>query len=117
MEQIVQTGAGLLAESVAFDKRTDEVDDSGNYVGAWVEQFATRAQFIWLRGGEAVNAERLQSRQPLIVRIRKSAAALLVDADYRIRNMRTGHEYQIRTVTPDVSRGMVDIMAEAGVAI
>ena len=110
-------GAGLLYERVAFDKRIDEVDDSGNYVGAWVEMFTTRAQFIWLRGSEAVTAERLQSRQPLIVRIRKSAAALLVDADYRLRNMRTGHEYQIRTVTPDVSRGMIDIMAEAGVAV
>ena len=117
MEQIVQSGAGLLAERIAFDQRAYEEDEYGNYVAEWVEQFTTRAQFIWLRGGEAVNAERLQSRQPLIVRIRKSQAAMLVDADYRIRNLRTGHEYQIRTVTPDVSRGMIDIMAEAGVAV
>jgi hypothetical protein len=62
-------------------------------------------------------AARLENRQPIVVRIRTSAVALLVDNDYRMRNLRSGEEYQIRTVTPDQSRAMIDILVESGVAI
>lgn len=117
MEQIALSGAGLLQERVAFDKRSEATDEYGNYVAAWVEQFSTRAQFIPLRGTESVMAARLENRQPVIVRIRRSAAAELVDNDWRMRDLRTGEEYQIRTVTPDVSRGMIDILTETGVAV
>jgi head-tail adaptor len=111
------TGAGHLYEHIAFDKRIDFDDGMGNYVADWEEQFQTHAQFIYLRGGEAVMAAKLASHQPIVVRIRKSAAALLVTGDYRCRNVRTGHEYNIRTITPDVSRGWLDVLVEAGVAV
>lgn len=115
MEPIVQSGAGLLYDKVAFDQRVSHDDGYGNQVDEWVEQFTRRAQLIYLRGSESVLAERLESRQPVVVRIRKSADTMRINEDWQMRNARTGEALNIRTVSYDVSRGMIDLLCETGV--
>ena len=55
--------AGDLVEAVAFDKREagnpDSPADYGTTVTDWVQQFAARAHFRFLRAGEAVQAATL----------------------------------------------------------
>lgn len=110
-------GAGPLIELVAFDKR-DAVDDGyGNTVaGPFVEQFRLHAAFIDLRGSETVMAARLQSRATKVVRVRASDQARQIGEDWQARDVRRGTEFNIRTITNDVSRAYIDLLVEYGVA-
>lgn len=116
MDAITQTASGLLYERIAFDQRIEESDGMGNTVDTWLEEFQCRAQFMFLRGSETVMAARLESRQPIVVRIRASADAMRVSPEWRMRNVRSGEEYNIRTITYDRSRGLLDLLVESGVA-
>jgi head-tail adaptor len=117
MEKINQTGAGLLEQMVAFDKRIDEEDEYGNVVAGWAEQFQDYAAFVYLRGSESVMAARLDSREPMLVRIRTSANARLIDTDWQMRDLRDDDKpYNIRDVSWDNNRAMVDLLVEGGVA-
>lgn len=117
MEKINQTGAGLLEQSVAFDKRVDSEDEYGNMVAGFVEQFQDYAAFVYLRGSESVMAARLESREPVLVRIRMSDNARQIDTDWQMRDLRDDNKpYNIRDVTWDNNRAMVDLLVEGGVA-
>lgn len=108
--------AGRLIQRVAFDKR-DLVDDGyGNMVGDWAEQFKTRAEYIFGRGDESVMAARLEGRSPMIVRIRKSNAAKAIATDWQMRDLADGTAYNVRDVTWDNSRAVIDLLVEGGVA-
>ena len=110
-------GAGQLIELVAFDKRAPVDDGYGNQVaGDFVEQFQRRAAFILMRGSEPVTAARLQSRQPLIVRIRADAEGEQITSDWQCRDVRKGTLFNIRTVTRDPSREWIEMLVEFGVA-
>ena len=112
MERLNQTGAGLLEQKVAFDKRAMVDDGYGNEVsGDWVEQFQARAQFMFMRGSEQVMAARLDSREPMLVRIRMSAAAREIGNDWQMRDMHGGGKpYNVRDITWDNNRAVVDIL-------
>lgn len=115
MEKLNQTGAGLLEQMVAFDKREEVDDGAGNVVGAWVEQFRDYAQFIFSRGSETVMAARLESREPMLVRIRASANARLIGADWQMRDLHGDNKaYNINDITWDNSRAMVDLLVTGG---
>lgn len=117
MENLNQTGAGHLQHKVAFDKRAMVDDGYGNEVaGDWQEQFQTRAQFIFLRGSEQVMAARLESREPMLVRIRMSANAQLIDNDWQMRDVRMDRAFNVRDITWDNNRAVIDILVEGGVA-
>lgn len=110
-------GAGPLNELVAFDRRAPVDDGYGNLVaGDFVEQFQRHAAFVYMRGSETVTAARLQSRQPLIIRIRADTEATAITADWQARDVRKGTVFNIRTVTTDPSRAWIDMLAETGVA-
>lgn len=109
--------AGQLIEKVAFDKRAVQSDGYGNTVaGDWEEQFQTHAAFTFVRGGETVMAARLESRQPLVMRIRLSDDSKNIGTDWQVRDVRRGAAYNIRTITPDNTRAFLDLLVEAGVA-
>lgn len=108
--------AGKLSESFAFDKRISEDDGAGNTVSQWQEQFTTAANCAIMRGGETVMAARLQGRQPVIVTVRRFSFSILVTADWRCRDRRTGRVYNIRSVQPSQKRDHIEFLCEAGVA-
>lgn len=110
-------GAGLFIQRVAFDKREEVEDEYGNMVAGWTEQFQTRAHFEFLHGSETVMAARLESREPMLVRIRMSADAKLIENEWQMRDL--GDEakpYNVRDVTWDNSRAVIDLVVEGGVA-
>ena len=107
--------AGQLREKVAFDRRSQEEDGFGNFRTTWsglVPAIAARIQP--LRGSEEVQAQRLQGVQPYLVKVRRCAATLGVKTSDRVRNLRTGAVYDIRTVTPDEAREYVDLICVEG---
>lgn len=110
-------GAGRLTERVSLFKRGELDDGYGNTVTDWILQFEAAAGYQHLRGGETVMAARLTNKHPVVVRLRTSAVARQVTADWKVIDKRTGVEYAIRDVTHDVDRQYIDLLCERGVAI
>jgi len=112
--------AGKLKHRIALERRQeinpDAPNDYGNTVADWVSEGEVAAQFIALRGGEAVIAGRLQGRQPVVIRVRASALTRSVSSDWRVTDVRSGVSYAVRTVTETEDRAAVEILAESGVA-
>ncbi|ALJ98223.1 phage head-tail adaptor [Brucella inopinata BO1] len=109
--------AGSLYYKVALLKREDVDDGMGNTVGQeWVEQFQTRAEFIHLRGGEAVIAGRLQGKHTQVIRVRNSSNTRLISTDWMLRDVRTGKSFNIRDIEHEVNRQFIALTCESGVA-
>lgn len=108
---------GSLFHEVAFDKREETSGDgAGNYEGVWVEQFRCRAEFIQLRGGEAVLAGRLQGRHTQVIRIRVSEHSVLITAGWQARDIRRGTAFNIRDIEFEENRQFISLTCESGVA-
>jgi head-tail adaptor len=105
-----------LYELVAFDNPRETVDDYGGVATAFGEGYRCRAKFLYLRGGETVQASRLEGRQPVVVTIRQSALARTITADWRMRDVRRGDTYNIRSIVPSNDRGWLELTCEKGVA-
>lgn len=108
--------AGDLFHRVAFDKREEIDRGDGVFVGQWVEQFQVRAGFVHLRGGESIMADRLQGQHTQVIFVRSSSQTREVDTDWRVRDARTGTEFNIRDVTPTNDRQWLDFLCQSGVA-
>lgn len=106
-----------LIESVAFDAPTQTADGSGGTDAGWAEAHACRAKFRYLRGGEAVMAARLQGKQPVLVTIWNCADARAITPAYRMRDVRTGAVYNVRSIVPTDDRAELDLLCESGVAV
>lgn len=109
------TVAGDLREKVEFLKEVSTPDGGGGSTIEWVVQITTRAAIKALKAGEAVMAGRLQGTQTLVATVRWQDALGDVDGAWRLRNARTGNDYNIRAVTPDVRKAWVDVLCEADV--
>jgi len=116
-----------LFHKVAFDSRAAEDDGEGNVEGKFVQRFECRAGFTFLRGGETVIAGRLEGRQPVVVRVRRSSNTLQIAPDWRMRDLRNGEwlgepdapywsgpEYAVRSVIPTDDRLFLDVTVESG---
>jgi head-tail adaptor len=110
------TNAGQLRETVAFDERVLVDDGYGNMEGDFTEQFQCRAGYWWQRGGEMVIAARLEGRQPVEVTVRASTETRRIEPDWRMRDLRTGVSYAVRSVAPTTDRKWIKVQTEAGVA-
>jgi hypothetical protein len=125
----MKSGA-ILQHLVAFDEHMEIDDGHGNYEGRWVEQCQRRAGYVYLRGGEAVIASRLEAQQPIIVTVRADSETRLIDPSWRMRDLRngawegdpeddgywTGPEYAIKAVTPSENRRWIDVLVISGEA-
>lgn len=109
-------GAGSLRELFAFDKREFVLDMYGNQTGAFAEQFRDAAARLALKGGEGVQASRLEGRQPFNVTVRYSALTASVTTDWRCRDTRTGQNYAIVTHVPRARRDYIDMIVSEGIA-
>jgi SPP1 family predicted phage head-tail adaptor len=106
--------AGKLDYRVAFDAPTSTDNGGGGMVLGWQERLICWAGFRFLRGGETVQAARLQGRQPVVVTIRASAASAAIDTDWRMRDARSGTVYAIRTKVPSEDRAFYELTCESG---
>ena len=106
-----------MIHAVAFDKRSTASDGAGGTTSDWVEQFACRAEYIHLRGGEGVQSARLEGRHPQIIRVRSSIASRLVATDWQVRDTRTLDEFNIRDIAPSKDRKYIEFLCEKGVAV
>lgn len=102
---------------VAFDRRVDVDDGYGNTKGDWQEKFQCRAAYRHLRGGESVMAGRLEGRHTQVITVRSSSQTRKVTTDWRVRDVRTGDEFNIRDVTQETDRQWISLLVERGVAV
>lgn len=110
--------AGALRDRVAFDRRADLDDGMGNTVsGQFEEQFSVRAELRAMRGSEAVIAGRLEGRNTFGVYVRSSLNTRQIAADWRMRDVRRGTVYAIRTVDSVTDPLWVYLTVESGVAV
>lgn len=106
--------AGLLTEAVAFDEPVQATGPGGAVTTAWPERHACRAQFIYARGSEVVEAARLEGRSTFKVRIRQCAAARSITTDWRMRDTRRGTEYALIEVDAITDRQWIYIVVQSG---
>jgi len=108
--------AGDLYYMVAFEKKGSQSDGYGGAENAWSEQFRCRASFVHLRGGESVQASRLEGRHPQVISVRASTQTRLATTDWRIKDVRTGDIFAIRDIEPVTDRAFIGFLCERGVA-
>jgi len=103
---------------VSFEAFTLNSDGLGGQEKVWQEVFQARAEFTYLRGGEAVQSARLSGTQPVVVTIRRHAQADAVDHTWRMRDMHNGGLFNVRAKEPNRERPRQfwDLMCERGVA-
>lgn len=112
--------AGKMRDRVAFDRPTLEPDGYGGQVSGWsggAASYECRAELIYQRGGEAVEASRLAGRSIYKVRVRQCAEAREISADWRMRDLRRGAEYNVREVDAITDRAWIFLVVESGVAV
>lgn len=120
--------APRLDNRVAFDAREVIDDGVGNVEGRFVQQFECWAGFTFLRGTEAVIAARLEGRQPVVVRVRRTAQTSQIQHDWQMRDLRDGSwvgtapdqywdgpVYAVRSVIPSEDGRWLDVTVESGV--
>jgi head-tail adaptor len=107
--------ARQLSERVAFDQREVVSDSLGSVEGAFVQRFVCAAGIRAKLGGEAVTAARLASQQPVVITVRQSSQTLQVEADWRVRDMRDGTIYNIRSIAdPDSDGAWLEMLCQSG---
>lgn len=107
------TNAGDLNEAVAFDEPVQSTGPGGVTSPIWFERHACRAQFIYSRGSEVVEAARLEGRSTYKVRVRQCEAARRITADWRMRDTRRGTEYAVIEVDSITDRAWIYIVAQS----
>lgn len=109
-------GGGDLRDLVAFDRPTEADDDYGGVATTWGEAFARPAHFRYLRGGETVQARRLEGRQPVVVTVFADPDTLVVTTDWRMRDTLRAETYNIRSIVLSEDRHWLELTCEKGVA-
>tara|TARA_R110002124_G_scaffold51390_5_gene148746 strand:- start:26530 stop:26862 length:333 start_codon:yes stop_codon:yes gene_type:complete len=107
---------GRLFEAVAFDEPATVSVGDGGTVDGYEEKYACRAEFIYSRGSEVVDAARLEGRAIYKVKIRSSAAARAIRTDWQMRDTRRSVTYNIREIDAISDRQWIFIVVESGVA-
>lgn len=106
-----------MIEAVAFDAPSPQSDGQGGQEEGWTQAVSCRAHFRYLRGGETVQAARLEGRQPVVVTIRQSDAARSITPEWRMRDTRRHDVYNIRSIVPSENRLYLELTCEKGVAV
>ncbi len=108
--------ASELRESFAFDRPGTVEGPGGVTAPGWVQQHACRAQVIYSRGSEVVEAARLEGRPIYKLRIRQCVAARGITTSGRARDLRRSVKYSIREVDSITDRQWIYIVIEGGKA-
>jgi SPP1 family predicted phage head-tail adaptor len=111
------TGAGDLTQRVTFGERAKVSDGAGNERGGFADKFTVWAEFVHMRGGEAIMAARLDGRHVQVIRVRASSQSKSVTPNWLAKDARLGTLFNIRDITPTADRMFLDFLCEAGVAL
>lgn len=94
-----------------FQQPVESRDDDGQIVQGHEDQFIDRVNIRFLRGGERVMAERLESRTPVIIAIRNSLRARQITSEWRA--LIDGRIYEMKEdPRPTENRRDLEILAE-----
>lgn len=107
--------AGDLRELVELEELAEVDDGRGNTTTDWVARAKCAARFQYLRGSETVMQARLEGRQPIAVTVRQTPAVAQATPDWRIKDVRSGATWQIRSISPNERKSYVDLLCERGV--
>lgn len=113
-------GAGDLRKLVAFEAPNSQPDGSGGTIEGWdaANAIQAMAHFRYLRGGEAVQAARLEGKQPAVITIHNTLTARSITASWRMRDIASNQIYNIRSnPIPTDDDIMLEITVESGVAV
>lgn len=104
-----------LPDRISLDRRSNEQDGFGNFIGEWAPAFSRWCAVRALRGTETVLAARLEGRQPVIVTVRSDPETDQIDPEMRATI--NGRVYNVREhprLTED--RLFLEFLAESGVS-
>lgn len=107
----------VLPHHVALDKPTLFDDGHGGAETGWTPVTEVRADYRYLRGGEAVQAGRLQGTVTLVVSVNSSAVTRQARPSWRVRDLRTGELFNIRSIMPTDDRMTLELTCQSGVAV
>lgn len=96
-----------------FQKRVMVDDGYGNHVGHREDRFTRWCSVRFLRGGEAVMAARLASKQPVILTIRRDPDTEAITPSWQF--LISGRAYDIKeNPRPSDDRQFFELLAESG---
>jgi head-tail adaptor len=107
---------GQLRERVAFQVREFVDDEMGNpQSGEFTDVYECAARIVPKLGGETVLASRLTGTQPMLITVRKCRALDDLGTDWRLRDVRTGVVYDIKSISnPDEQKKYLEMLAVSG---
>ncbi len=114
--------AGALRERLHAQSRADGDDGWGNPVpgtGAFATQFTVHAGLRPLRGSEAVQAARLDGRQPFVCTVRKSAQTSQITTAWQLVDAADSSKVYAVTsppADPDGKNAWLEFLVTEGVA-
>lgn len=107
--------AGDLKDRYAFQRRAAGglVNGVDQPDGDWQTQFTCAAQTRYLKGGEGVQAARLQGDQPVILTIRTCVAAKRVDSTWQAVDVRLTPQrvFDVTSAAPNIDPAFIDVLA------
>lgn len=121
--------AASLFFTFAFFAKENVDDGRGNVKGKFVKRFETKAAITYRQGSEAVQAARLEGKQPAFLTIRSFEAAKAITTEWCCCDSREttfdatkgkfkGRVYNIRAINLDPSnRQYYRLTLESGVAV
>lgn len=80
----------------------------------WETRFEESLRVNYLRGSESVIQGRLKGRNVAVLRVRKGPTALTVTEAWRIKDLRTGQVFNIRSIIPSEGGRWLDFTCETG---
>lgn len=105
---------GVLQQSVAFDSPALIREPGGVTQDGWEEEYRCRAEFIYSRGSEAVQAARMQGVSVYKVKIHSTPDAQRIQSSWRMRDRERGTAYNVVEVDAITDPRWVYIVAESG---
>lgn len=114
---VKRSGSGSLSERIAFLQQVEGDDGYGGVVVGWQSVFEEAGRLQPKLGSEPVVAGRLQGIQPYLLTVRSSTRTRSVTPAWRVRNVRTGREYNIKTaVNVDERNAYLEMLVVEGEA-
>lgn len=104
------TMAGQLDRRVTFRQRA--LDLNGDRLGAFADIVTRDARIQPLKGGEAVQQQRMAGQQPVVISVRRDGVTKLIDNSYEAvdaRDATVGWDIQSVIITEDL--GWVEVLA------
>lgn len=103
--------AGELRDRITLQHQA--LDGNGDALGAWETRFSRATKILNLRGGEAVQQQRMQGNQPVLLVVRACPETRTVTNSFRAINHRTKQIYGLSAASETQDRAWVEILGVA----